>query len=171
MIILIFVKKRDNTEVPFDKNKIIIAINKAFIEVDETLYETDTALDIANTIMHRAALLSEPIPVETIQDMIEEYLMTSERKDVARAYIRYRYKKEIIRQTNKTYNGILDLVEMQNKELIDENSNKDAIVASTQRDYMAGEVSKDLAHRVLLPAEVIRAHDAGEIHFHKLIVA
>lgn len=166
MIILLYVKKRDGADTPFDKDKIIVAINKAFIEVDKTLYETDTATDIANEIMDFASSLPEPISVETIQDMIEDFLMDSDRKDIARAYIRYRYKKEIIRQTNKTYNGILDLVEMQNKELIDENSNKDAVVASTQRDYMAGEVSKDLTKRILLPTEVIRAHEAGEIHFH-----
>jgi ribonucleoside-triphosphate reductase len=106
--------------------------------------------------------------VEEIQDYIEEELMRSERKDVARAYIRYRFKKEMLRQTSETYSGILELVEMQNEELKDENSNKNAIVASTQRDYMAGEVSKDLSHRTLLPTEVIRAHDAGEIHFHDM---
>ena len=94
--------------------------------------------------------------------------MRSERKDVAKAYIRYRYKKEIIRETNKTYDGILKLVEMSNDELKEENSNKDAIVASTQRDYMAGEVSKDLSHRLLLPKEIIDAHDQGIIHFHDM---
>lgn len=161
--------KRNGEKVPFNKYKIIEAINKAFLEVDGVLYELDTANSIAEEIEKKAT--KKNLTVEEIQDAVEEKLMDSERKDVARVYVRYRYKKEIIRQTNKTYNGILDLVEMQNKELIDENSNKDAIVASTQRDYMAGEVSKDLAHRVLLPAEVIRAHDAGEIHFHKLIVA
>ena len=94
--------------------------------------------------------------------------MRSERKDVAKAYIRYRYKKEIIRETNKTYDGILKLVEMSNDELKEENSNKDAIVASTQRDYMDGEVSKDLSHRLLLPKEIIDAHDQGIIHFHDM---
>ena len=94
--------------------------------------------------------------------------MASDRKDVARAYIRYRYKRDMVRQTNKTYNGIMELVELQNDELKEENSNKNAIVASTQRDYMAGEVSKDISHRLLLPTEVIRAHDAGEIHFHDM---
>lgn len=98
--------------------------------------------------------------------MVEDYLMHSERKDVARAYIRYRYKREAARQLSKTYDGILDLVELKNQDLKDENSNKNAIVASTQRDYMAGEVSKDLTNRVLLPTRVVKAHQAGEIHFH-----
>ena len=163
--------KRDGTQVQFDRDKIINAINKAFIEVDGKLYETDTAYDIAVEIEQVARQLAEEdriLSVESIQDLVEDYLMRSERKDVARAYIRYRYKKEILRQTSKTYDGILELVEMQNDELKEENSNKNAIVASTQRDYMAGEVSKDLSHRMLLPAEVVRAHDAGEIHFHDM---
>ena len=163
--------KRDGTQVQFDRDKIINAINKAFIEVDGKLYETDTAYDIAVEIESAARQLTKEdriLSVEAIQDLVEDYLMRSERKDVARAYIRYRYKKEILRQTSKTYDGILELVEMQNDELKEENSNKNAIVASTQRDYMAGEVSKDLSHRMLLPAEVVRAHDAGEIHFHDM---
>ena len=163
--------KRDGTQVQFDRDKIINAINKAFIEVDGKLYETDTAYDIAVEIEQATRQLAEEdriLSVESIQDLVEDYLMRSERKDVARAYIRYRYKKEILRQTSKTYDGILELVEMQNDELKEENSNKNAIVASTQRDYMAGEVSKDLSHRMLLPAEVVRAHDAGEIHFHDM---
>ena len=163
--------KRDGTQVQFDRDKIINAINKAFIEVDSKLYETDTAYDIAVEIEQAARQLAEEdhiLSVESIQDLVEDYLMRSERKDVAKAYIRYRYKKEILRQTSKTYDGILELVEMQNDELKEENSNKNAIVASTQRDYMAGEVSKDLSHRMLLPSEVVRAHDAGEIHFHDM---
>lgn len=163
--------KRDGTQVQFDRDKIINAINKAFIEVDGKLYETDTAYDIAVEIEQATRQLSKEdriFSVEAIQDLVEDYLMRSERKDVARAYIRYRYKKEILRQTSKTYDGILELVEMQNDELKEENSNKNAIVASTQRDYMAGEVSKDLSHRMLLPAEIVRAHDAGEIHFHDM---
>lgn len=163
---MVYIVKRDGSRTLFNKDKIIVAINKAFIEVDQTLYETDTANDIAEEIFAIAEHKTEPMTVEDVQNLVEEYLMRSERRDVARAYIRYRYKKEIIRQTNKTYDGILELVEMQNEELIDENSNKNAIVASTQRDYMAGEVSKDLARRVLLPTEVVRAHEAGEIHFH-----
>ena len=164
--------KRDGSIVEFDRNKIVQAINKAFIEVDGKIYEDDTSNSIADDIQRRVEFFTKnstkKISVEDIQNMVEEYLMESERKDVARAYIRYRYKKEILRQTSKTYDGILELVEMQNDELKEENSNKNAIVASTQRDYMAGEVSKDLSHRTLLPTEIVRAHDAGEIHFHDM---
>lgn len=163
---MVYIIKRDGSRVLFNKDKIIAAINKAFIEVDGALYETETANEIADVIYDTAKNAETPISVEEVQDLVEDFLMVSHRQDVARAYIRYRYKKEIIRQTNQTYNGILELVEMQNEELIDENSNKNAIVASTQRDYMAGEVSKDLAKRLLLPTEVVRAHEAGEIHFH-----
>lgn len=163
---MVYIIKRDGSQALFNKDKIIVAINKAFIEVDGTLYETDTANEIADVIYDTAKEAESPISVEEVQDLVEDFLMVSHRQDVARAYIRYRYKKEIVRQTNQTYNGILELVEMQNEELIDENSNKNAIVASTQRDYMAGEVSKDLAKRLLLPTEIVRAHEAGEIHFH-----
>ena len=157
--------KRDGSIVNFDKEKIINAINKAFLEVDGELYETETSETIAKEIEEK---IKDNSTVEEIQDMVEEALMDSERKDVAKAYIRYRYKKEILRQTNKTYEDIMHLVELSNEELKEENSNKNATVASTQRDYMAGEVSKDLSHRLLLPKEIIRAHDTGEIHFHDM---
>lgn len=157
--------KRDGNIVNFDKEKIINAINKAFLEVDGELYETETSETIAKEIEEK---IKDNSTVEEIQDMVEEALMDSERKDVAKAYICYRYKKEILRQTNKTYEDIMRLVELSNEELKEENSNKNATVASTQRDYMAGEVSKDLSHRLLLPKEIIRAHDAGEIHFHDM---
>ena len=157
--------KRDGSNAPFNKEKIVMAINKAFIEVDHQLYETDTANDIADEI-ELIAKKNKILSVEEIQDLVEEYLMRSERKDVARAYIRFRYKKEILRQTSETYDSILSLIELENEDIKEENSNKNATVASTQRDYMAGEVSKDLTRRFLMPTEVRRAHDAGEIHFH-----
>ena len=163
-----FIIKRDGSKVEFDINKVIRAIKSAFLEVDNFLYD-DLCFDIAVDVQE--LIRSHPektYTVEEIQNYIEEELMVSERKDVARAYIRYRYKKEILRQTNKTYTGILELVELQNEELKEENSNKNAIVASTQRDYMAGEVSKDLTSRLLLPSEIVRAHKAGEIHFHDM---
>lgn len=158
--------KRNGDIVEFDKEKIIDAINKAFLEVDKILYEEDTAKDIADDIEKDLAKLTTAADVEYVQDLVEDYLMRSERRDVARAYIRFRYKKEMVRQTNKTYEGILNLVELANEELKEENSNKNAVVASTQRDYMAGEVSKDITRRMLLPAVVQEAHDNGEIHFH-----
>ena len=159
-----YIIKRDGSKELFDKKKIINAITKAFLDTDGQLYETDTINDIADEI--EAVAATKELCVEEIQDMVEDYLMHSERKDVARAYIRYRYKREAARQLSKTYDGILDLVELKNQDLKDENSNKNAIVASTQRDYMAGEVSKDLTNRVLLPTRVVKAHQAGEIHFH-----
>lgn len=157
-----FVIKRNGDRVPFDKQKIINAINKAFIEVDGQLYETDTAQAIADEV----EALDRELNVEQIQDYIEDALMVSERQDVARAYIRYRYKREAARDFARSYDGILNLVEFKNQELKDENSNKNAIVASTQRDYMAGEVSKDLTNKLLLPKRVAEAHKNGEIHFH-----
>lgn len=115
-------------------------------------------------MLHEDTVMS----VEDVQDFVEEFLMDSTRKDVAKAYVRYRYKREIMRQTEKTYDGILELVELNNQELKDENSNKNATIASTQRDYMAGEVSKDLSQRYFLPKAVVDAHNNGEIHFHDM---
>ena len=163
---MINIIKRNGQGMPFDKDKIVSAINKAFIEVDQTLYETDTSNDIADEIYIILKEADKVMSVEDIQDLVEEFLMRSERKDVAKAYIRFRYKKEILRQNSETYDSILKLIELENEDIKEENSNKNAIVASTQRDYMAGEVSKDLTRRFLMPTEVRRAHDAGEIHFH-----
>lgn len=159
-----FIKKRKGNIVAFDREKIIHAVNAAFLEVDGEIKDSLIAEDIATVIEYEAAF--KDLTVEDVQDLVEELLMESERKDVARAYIRFRYKREILRQTNKTYEGIMELVEQKNEELKEENSNKNAIVASTQRDYMAGEVSKDITRRWLLPSSVVAAHDAGEIHFH-----
>lgn len=161
-----YVIKRDGSRVLYDPQKVENAINKAFLEVDGILYETDTAKDIAIEIEKMIENSKSDINVETIQNCIEDFLMRSERRDVARAYIRFRYKREIVRQTSKTYDSIMELVEMKNDELKEENSNKNAVVASTQRDYMAGEVSKDMSRRMLLPRAVVEAHDKGEIHFH-----
>ena len=162
------IKKRNGSIVPFDKEHIITAINKAFIEVDGQLYEDDTAKDIADEINYRVKISDSIVSVEDIQDWVEQELMGSDRKDVAKAYVRYRYKREIMRDTEKMYDGVLELVDFNNQELKDENSNKNAVVASTQRDYMAGEVSKDLALRYFLPQVVVDAHNNGEIHFHDM---
>ena len=162
------IRKRNGILVPFDKQRIIDAINKAFIEVDGQLYEDDTAKDIADEIKYKVKLSDKIVSVEDIQDWVEQELMESDRKDVAKAYVRYRYKREIMRDTEKMYDGVLELVDFNNQELKDENSNKNAVVASTQRDYMAGEVSKDLALRYFLPQAVVDAHNNGEIHFHDM---
>ena len=162
------IRKRNGILVPFDKQRIIDAINKAFIEVDGQLYEDDTAKDIADEIKYKVKTSNDTVSVEDIQNWVEQELMDSDRKDVAKAYVRYRYKREIMRDTEKMYDGVLELVDFNNQELKDENSNKNAVVASTQRDYMAGEVSKDLALRYFLPQAVVDAHNNGEIHFHDM---
>ena len=155
--------KRDGTKVPFDESKIEDAINKAFLEVDGQLYETDTAKDIAHEIkieIHNGAT------VEEIQDKVEEKLMISERPDVAKAYMLYREKRNLLRENNKTYDSIMKLIEFQNEELKEENSNKKSTIGSTQRDYMAGEISKDLTMRYFLPKDIAEAHRNGILHFH-----
>lgn len=118
--------KRDGAIVPFDIEKIIVAINKAFVEVDGALYEEDTANDIAYEIGRKVANMKDCITVEEIQDLVEDYLMRSERRDVARAYIRYRYKKEMLRQSNTTDQSIKELLEGNNEYWNNENSNKNA---------------------------------------------
>lgn len=158
--------KRDGTLVPFNKEKIENAVNKAFIEVDKILYEEDTAKDIAEEIETYYHSQNEDLDIETVQDLVEQKLMKSERPDVAKAYIRYRYRKEMLREADKTYQNVLELVEFKNEELKDENSNKNVITGSTQRDYMAGEVSKTLTNQFFLPKEISDAHNAGILHFH-----
>jgi ribonucleoside-triphosphate reductase len=160
--------KRDGRIVEFDLDKILLAIEKACKEVDGEDYDKQLVIDVAYDVADRIKEENGSVDVESIQNMVEDSLMSSDRKDVARAYVRYRYKKEIMRENNSTYEGILQLVNLQNEELKEENSNKNAVIASTQRDYMAGEVSKDLSHRFLLPKDVVEAHDAGIIHFHDM---
>ena len=161
------VKKRNGTFVPFDKQKIVDAINKAFIEVDGTLYEDDTANDIADEIKYAAKFVEEqPISVEMIQDMVEDFLMQSERRDVAKAYIRYRYKREMVRKSNTTDKSIKELLEGDSDYWNNENSNKNAKRTTVQRDYMAGIVSTDITRRFLLDKDIVKAHDEGIIHFH-----
>ena len=153
------VLKRDGSVVPFDKNKIISAISRAGYVDDIT--KTKIALEIES-------LKSPTISVETIQDLVEKKLMATSHKDVAREYIRYRYKRELIRGNDKLHRSILEIVEHKNEYVNTENSNKNSQLLSTQRDYMAGEVSKDLSYKVLLPTEIVQAHQAGIIHAHDL---
>lgn len=163
--------KRDGTVVQFDKQKIVDAINKAFLDVDGQIYEEDTANEIADYIQGIVALnaANEENPsytVEDIQNIVEEELWRSERPDVARAYTRFRHKRELLRNANHTDESILGIIECCNEETKQENSNKNPTINSVQRDYMAGEVSKDLTNRILLPEEIIKAHKKGIIHFH-----
>ena len=151
------VLKRDGSLVPFDKNKIISAISRAGY-VDEVT-KNRIALEIES-------LKSPVIPVETIQDLVEKKLMATSHKDVAREYIRYRYKRELIRGNDKLHRSILEIVEHKNEYVNTENSNKNPQLLSTQRDYMAGEVSKDISLKLLLPDDIVQAHQAGIIHIH-----
>lgn len=163
---MIQVIKRDGTRVPFDKQKIINAINAAFIDVDGELKDKYTAIDIADNVETLLKLTTPVALVEDLQDIIEEDLMSSGRKDVARAYVRYRYKRELVRESNTTDKSIKELLDGDNEYWNTENSNKNAKRVTVQRDYMAGIVSTDITRRFLLPEEIVKAHDEGIIHFH-----
>lgn len=159
------VKKRDNRVVEFDRSKIVSAIQRAFIEVDGSL--SDSSTKIANTIADEIAAIPEDKSVEEIQDLVIYDLMDTDRKDVAKAYTEYRFKRSLIRDShNTTDNAIMELLNHTNEEVNEENSNKDPEIVSVQRDYIAGITSKDVTRRILLPKEVVDAHDAGIIHFH-----
>lgn len=161
--------KRNGDKVEFDKNKIIKAINKAFIEVDGRLYENETAIDIADDI-EKIARSVDSLSIEEIQNLVETYLMDSERTDVARAYIRYRYKREQDRATNSDlenrYQRLHKLITGQDEESNKENSNKDTRIIPTMRDYIAGFTCRELAEKVILPKDIIEAHEEGIIHYH-----
>jgi len=156
--------KRDNSVCDFDRKKIAVAISKANQAVDVEERITDEQIeaivdDIASR--HRIRLL-----VEDIQDMVEEKLMEMQKYQLMKAYMIYRYERALIRKANTTDESILSLIKNSNKEVMEENSNKNARTASTQRDLIAGEVSKDLTRRLLLPKHISKAHDEGAIHFH-----
>ena len=159
--------KRSGEEVSFDLEKIINAIRKANKEVDRLHQMNEYQINaIADNIAHRVEEIPHAGNVEDIQDMVETGIMEMRGYEVAQKYVRYRYKRELTRKSNTTDNGILSLLEHINEEVNQENSNKNPVINSTQRDYMAGEVSKDLSKRVLLPEEIVRAHEEGIIHFH-----
>lgn len=156
--------KRDGATVDFDPSKIVIAIEKANAAVDEEFrIENDKIQKIAEHIQgkHRPRLL-----VEDIQDMVETALMAEGRFELAKAYIIYRYQRAQVRQANTTDESILSLIRNSNKDVMEENSNKNAVMAATQRDLIAGEVSKDLTKRLILPEKISKAHEEGAIHFH-----
>ena len=159
--------KRNGKEVDFDVEKITNAISKANDEMDRIhQLSEDQIEEIADTIAQEVEKSTHAVHVEDIQDMVETGIMEMRGYEVAQKYVRYRYKRELKRKSNTTDNGILALLEHINEEVKQENSNKNPIINSTQRDYMAGEVSKDLSKRVLLPEEIVQAHEAGIIHFH-----
>lgn len=159
--------KRNGEEVDFDLSKITNAIEKANREVSE-IYQLNKhqILALADNVKQRAILSNHAVNVEDIQELVEQGIMEMRGYEVAQKYVRYRYKRELARKANTTDNGILTLLDRINEEVKQENSNKDPVINSTQRDYMAGEVSKDLTMRVLLPEEIVRAHEEGIIHFH-----
>ena len=161
--------KRNGEEVSFDLSKIISAISKANREVDPIHRMNEyQIMAIAEKIAQQTEEAMHAVNVEDIQDMVETGIMEMRGYEVAQKYVRYRYKRELTRKSNTTDNGILALIEHLNEEVKQENSNKNPVINSTQRDYMAGEVSKDLSRRVLLPEEIVRAHEAGIIHFHDM---
>lgn len=159
--------KRNGQEVTFDITKIINAIGKANHEVAGIHQMNDFQIRaIADNIAKKISNYPHAANVEDIQDMVETGIMEMRGYEVAQKYVRYRYKREISRKSNTTDDGILSLIELNNEEVKQENSNKNPVINSTQRDYMAGEVSKDLTRRLLLPEEIVKAHDEGIIHFH-----
>ena len=159
--------KRNGSEVTFDKEKIVKAISKANCAVAEESRMTEKQIE---RIAHRVVLACENIghspSVEEVQDFVERQIMAHGAYEVAKAYITYRYTRTLVRQSNTTDGKILSLLERNNEEAKQENSNKDPVVNSTQRDYMAGEVSRDITNRILLPQDIVDAHNEGIIHFH-----
>ncbi len=159
--------KRNGAEVPFDITKIITAVTKASDSVrGQSRLTKDQITQIAAAVTDQCQALNRAVSVEEVQDMVENQLMDIKAHDVARHYITYRYVQSLKRQTNTTDERILSLIECQNEEVKQENANKNPTVNSVQRDYMAGEISKDLTARLLLDPEIVKAHQEGLIHFH-----
>ena len=159
--------KRNGAEVPFDITKIITAVTKASDSVGgQARLTREQITQIAAAVTDQCQQLNRAISVEEVQDLVENQLMDIQAHDVARHYITYRYVQSLKRQTNTTDERILSLIECQNEEVKQENANKNPTVNSVQRDYMAGEISKDLTARLLLDPEIVKAHQEGLIHFH-----
>ncbi|MBD5085177.1 MAG: anaerobic ribonucleoside-triphosphate reductase [Clostridiales bacterium] len=156
--------KRDDSIVEFDRAKIVAAIQKANAAVDEPYRLDEASIDaIADSVAGKGR---KRLLVEDIQDMVETKLMAAGKYELAKAYIIYRYTRALVRKANTTDESILSLIRNDNKELAEENANKNTAIASTQRDYIAGEVSRDLTRRILLPEHISKAHDEGVLHFH-----
>ena len=156
--------KRDGTTVDFDLNKIVVAIQKANIAVEpEYRIEEEKIHKIAENVQARNR---KRLLVEDIQDMVEHSLMDEGKFELAKAYIIYRYQRALVRKANTTDESILSLIRNSNKDVMEENSNKNATMAATQRDLIAGEVSKDLTKRIMLPEKISKAHEEGVLHFH-----
>ena len=161
--------KRDGREVEFDKSKIVKAISCANQEIIKSKQIGPRKINqLANIVEEKCSQYKRAIKVEDINDLIEDELIYRNYNNLVRAFIQYRYNKELVRKSNTTDESILSLISLNNEELKQENSNKNPIIVSTQRDYMAGEVSKDLSRRIILPKDIVKAHDEGIIHFHDM---
>ena len=158
--------KRNGSEVDFDINKIIVAMQKANNAGMRKELTEEQINEAAEYISYKCEKMNRAVSVEEIQDMVENQIMACGAFEIAKGYVRYRYVRSLVRKSNTTDDRILSLIECNNEEVMQENSNKDPIVNSVQRDYMAGEVSKDLTNRLLLPKEIIDADKEGIIHFH-----
>ncbi|MDO5292255.1 MAG: anaerobic ribonucleoside-triphosphate reductase [bacterium] len=156
--------KRDGRVTEYNRNKILVAVRKANIEVED--YDKITEDKIETIVAGIEGLGREEMHVEDIQDMIEQKLMAYGKFTLAKTYIIYRYRRELVRKSNSTDDSIMGLINCNNKDVMEENSNKNAVIASTQRDLIAGEVSKDLTKRLLLPEKITKAHEEGVLHFH-----
>ena len=161
--------KRDGREVEFDKSKIIEAISCANQEIIKSKQIGPRKItQLANIVEEKCSAYKRAIKVEDINDLIEDELISRNYNDLVRAFIKFRHNKELVRKSNTTDDSILSLINLSNEELKQENSNKNPTISSTQRDYMAGEVSKDISRRLILPKDVVKAHDEGTIHFHDM---
>lgn len=158
--------KRNGAEEVFDSAKIVNAIKKANAAGEKGRISDEEIADVTDYVEYKCNKLGRAVTVEEIQDMVENQLMAKGAFELARRYVRYRYTRSLVRKTNTTDNKILSLIECANEEVKQENSNKNPAVNSVQRDYMAGEVSRDLTKRLLLPPDIVEAHEAGIIHFH-----
>ena len=158
--------KRNGSEEAFDISKIIAAVEKANKACEKGKISQEEILDVADYVEYKCNKMNRAVNVEEIQDMVEEQLMAKGAFKLAKNYVTYRYTRSLVRKSNTTDNKILSLIECANEEVKQENSNKNPTVNSVQRDYMAGEVSRDLTKRILLPQDIIEAHEAGIIHFH-----
>ena len=159
--------KRNGEEVAFDKSKIYAAVSKANMAIEPQHRISDEQIArITDSVTERCEGLSRATEVEEIQDMVEREIMSLGAFTLAKTYITYRYTRELVRKSNTTDERIMSLIECSNEEIKQENSNKNPTVNSIQRDYMAGEVSKDLTRRILLPSDIVKAHEDGLIHFH-----
>lgn len=158
--------KRNGSEVDFDLSKIVVAVTKANQATEKEELSASQINDIAEFVEFKMSKANRALSVEEIQDIVEDQIMAQGAFEVAKRYVRYRYTRSLVRKANTTDNQILSLIECNNEEVKQENSNKNPTVNSVQRDYMAGEVSKDITKRILLPQDIVEAHDAGLIHFH-----